>query len=75
MEKVEYVLTSCMIMVEDVSMNSYGLVCMKDDEIQKRIDDISLEKEKIERAALAFNKYQLSPEHFEDAVDDIIADT
>lgn len=51
---------------------SFGISAMQNDTIIKTISDISLNIDTVNKMTELFNKYNLSPIHFSDAVEDLI---
>ncbi|GEM_PF-1731621 len=72
MKKIKYVVTTSTVKVEDTSIISYGIACMNNEAQQKCIQDISPDKGIVQNAVISFNRYKLSPNHFEEAVEDVI---
>ena len=50
--------------------STYGLELTADDGARERISDISVCKKEVERMAVDFNRHQLFPVHFHEAVYD-----
>ena len=67
-----YILTSKDLQLEETVVRSYGIACLIDNALQQRIDDISTDKNTVEDGISRFNEYALLPEHFADAVDDLL---
>lgn len=67
-----YTLTSQELLLEETVVTSYGIACLIDNALQHRIDDISTDRRIVEYGISCFNEFALSPEHFEDAVDDLL---
>ena len=67
-----YELTSRDLYLEETVVKSYGIACLIDNSLQHRIDDISTDRSIVEYGVFCFNEYALSPEHFADAVDDLL---
>ncbi|MBR5756924.1 MAG: hypothetical protein IKX96_05130 [Firmicutes bacterium] len=67
-----YTLTSKDLHLEETVVRSYGIACLIDNALQQRIDDISTDRHIVEYGICRFNEYALSPEHFADAVDDLL---
>ena len=55
---------------EDGERTLYGIRCGED----LIAEDVTTDREKARRIADAFNRYGLSPEHFYDAIEDILAE-
>jgi len=51
---------------------SYGIALFIDGELSRIIGDISLNRTKVEKLAVLFNREDLDPVHFEQAVDDFL---
>ena len=72
MPNVFYTLTSQELLLEETVVTSYGIACLIDNALQHRIDDISTDRSIVEYGISCFNEFALSPEHFADAVDDLL---
>lgn len=67
---VYYKISATTIMVEEETFTTYGITCMNNGETIAKIDDVSTNKEDVESTIELFNKNQLDPEHFIEAVED-----
>ena len=70
MTKYEIIVTK--IVVEDETVNTYGIVCKENNRITKYIIDVSADKNFVLQTVKEFNDNQLAPEHFFDAIEDSI---
>jgi len=75
MARIKYIVTTSLVRVEDSEVRSYGIACMNETAKEQCFEDISTNKAIIEDAVIKFNKYKLSPHHFAEAVEDVLADT
>lgn len=58
--------------VEEEQVNSYGILCRKSGKVLLEIHNISENKPLIEGLIKSCNELDLSPEHLQDVVEDII---
>ena len=69
-----YKLITEKIVVEDITTNTYGIEYTKDGVSCAKINDISLDKAKVEGLANTLNENNLDPNQFFDVVEDILND-
>ncbi|MCQ2552900.1 MAG: DUF6514 family protein [Clostridia bacterium] len=69
---ISYELISETAEVEEEQVNSYGIICKKAGKVLLEIHDISENKALIEGLIKDCNELDLSPEHLQDVVEDII---
>ena len=67
---ITYKVLTTTIVVEDEKHITYGISCTDDKKEIARIEDISVNKEEVEKTVEKFNNNKLEPEHFNDAVED-----
>ena len=75
MGTVSYVITKSIVKVEEESICSYGIACVENGKQTHLIEDISTNRQLVEHAATSFNKLELLPEHFDDAVEDVVTES
>lgn len=61
------------IMVEEEKYNSYGIACAENGQVTKRVEDISVNEQEVEKLIKEFNKHKLDPIQLEDAVEDALS--
>ena len=61
-------------MVEDIATNTYGIEYTKDGVSYEKINDISLDKAKVEGLANTLNENNLDPNQFFDVIEDVLND-
>ena len=59
-----------------IYIKTYGIACIEEKdgnfEITKQIDGITTDQDVANRLVSLFNEHHLSPEHFEDVVEDML---
>ncbi len=58
---------------EGQGYRSFGIVLVQDQEVLKRVEDISLNKTFVEEAVELFNRYELSAVHLEEVIENLLA--
>lgn len=69
---IEYKLITTKVVIEDKTVNTYGIVCEENDKITQCIQDVSSDKNFVLKTIKNFNENKLAPEHFFDAIEDSI---
>ena len=69
-----YKIVNKKIIVEDVTATTYGIEYAIDGVSYAKINDISLDKSKVEDLANTLNENNLDPEQFFDVIEDILND-
>ena len=68
----KYILTISSVTVEDESYETYGIACIDNDTVTKCFNDVSTDRNAVERTIKMFNENELDPEQLLDAIEDSI---
>ncbi len=72
MERIQYQIVTSVVEVEDKKYETYGIRCIKNNNIIKTVEDISVDGKKIKELITALNEGQLDPDQLNDVIEDIL---
>ncbi len=72
-EKIVYEISISKVSVNEETVDSYGICCKKGDETIALVEDISTNKDAVEKLAEICNDLELSPVQLEDVAEDFIS--